>query len=363
MNKILAICTSPDKGGLELYFVKLVNHYNVKYRNITAVCRNNSSITELINSNVFNINKINFINIIYLANKIAKYINKEQINIIHVSWTKDLLFAVLIKLLCKPKIRIIYYRQMKLTRNKKDIYHKFIYNNIDVIIVITRNLLSECVRYLPVKKNKIIELPYGISQLETNKRITKEEIFKKLNLDLSIFTIGVFSRIEEQKGQHLVIEAINLLHESKIQLLIVGHSMDANYENHLKHLIDQYDLKNRIKFVPFVNKPMEIMGLLDLIILPTFEETFGLVVAEAMLMEIPVIGSNKGGVPEIIQDNKTGLLFESKNFHSLKDKISLMIKSKDLRVNLANNGKIFANREYDYQKHFSNLDKIMDNKL
>jgi len=363
MNKILAICTSPDKGGLELYFVKLVNHYHVKHRNITAVCRDNASITELINTNTLNIKKINFINIFYFVNKIRKYINKEKINIIHVSWTKDLLFAVLIKLCCKTNTRIIYYRQMKLTRNKKDIYHRFIYNNIDIIIVITKNLLSECVKYLPVKKNKIIELPYGILKSETNQEFTKEDFFKELNFDLSTFTIGVFSRIEEQKGQHLVIEAINLLHENEIQLIIVGHSMDANYESYLTSMVNKYNLKNKIKFIPFVNQPMQIMKLLDLIILPTFEETFGLVVAEAMLMGVPVIGSNKGGVPEIIKDNKTGLLFESKNYYSLKEKISLMIKSKDLRKNLANNGKIFANREYDYQKHFSSLDKIMDHKL
>ncbi len=363
MNKILAICTSPDKGGLELYFVKLVNYYNANHNNITAVCRDNASIAKLINAHTLNVKKLNFINTFYFAHKVAKYISKEQINIIHVSWTKDLLFAVLIKIFCTSNIRIIYYRQMKLTRHKRDVYHRFIYNNIDTIIVITKNLLSECIKYLPVEKDKIIELPYGISKIEINQRLTKEEFFTKLNLNPSIFTIGVFSRIEEQKGQHLVIEAIKLLHEHEIQLLIVGHSMNVNYNTYLNNLITKYNLKNKIKFIPFIDKPMQIMKLLDLIILPTFEETFGLVVAEAMLMGVPVIGSNKGGVPEIIQDNKTGLLFESKNFHSLKEKILLIIKSENLRVDLANNGKIFANKEYDYQKHFSNLDKIMDNKL
>ena len=100
MNKILAICTSPDKGGLELYFVKLVNHYNVKYRNITAVCRDNASITELINANIFNVKKINFINIFYFANKIAKHINKEHTKITKYNFGLWLLINFFLFFLC-----------------------------------------------------------------------------------------------------------------------------------------------------------------------------------------------------------------------------------------------------------------------
>ena len=98
MNKILAICTSPDKGGLELYFVKLINHYHEKTSNIVALCRHDSLISKIINSPVINIKKINFINCWFQIFIILKKIKNENINIIHVSWTKDLLLAVLIKI-------------------------------------------------------------------------------------------------------------------------------------------------------------------------------------------------------------------------------------------------------------------------
>ena len=362
MNKILAICTSPDKGGLELYFVKLINHYHEKTSNIVALCRNESPISKIINSPVINIKKINFINCWLQIFIILKRIKNENINIIHVSWTKDLLLAVLIKIFSKRKIDIIYYRQMKITRNKKDIYHRFIYKNISKVLVITKQLKSDCERYLPVPSNSIIHLKYGIEIPEIPDGNKKQSTFKKYNLSDKDFTIGVFSRIEEQKGQHLVIEALDKIDKDNIQLLIVGHCMDKKYLDRLADMIKTFNLDQKVSFVPFLESPMEVMSFLDLVILPTYEETFGLVVAESMLMGTPVIGSNAGGVPEIIEDRFNGLLFEPKSSKSLKDKIIDMYDSEELRKKVSNNAKIFAMKNYDYQMHFTDLDKIL-NKL
>ncbi len=359
MNKILAICTSPDKGGLELYFVNMVNHFHSVNQNIIAVCKKDSQISKLIKSPVININKISAFNIFYRTYKLANYIKKENIKIMHVSWTKDLLFSALVKLFSKNTVKIIYHRQMKITRYKKDFYHNFIYKSISIVLVITKGLLDDCKKYLPIDNDRIIQLSYGISLPDNIKSFDKKSFFNNLKLKDNIFTIGVFSRIEEQKGQHLIIESLNILSDKHIQLIIVGHCMDANYQNGLVKMIDNYHLGDRIAFTPFIENPMKLMPMLDLIILPTYEETFGLVVAESMLMGTPVIGSNAGGVPEIITDNDNGLLFESKNYESLSKKILSIYESEELRIKLSNNAKIFASEHYDYEKHFARLRSII----
>lgn len=361
MNKILAICTSPDKGGLELYFVKLVNYYHDKKLPIISVCQNDSLISKIIRSPMFFVSKLGILNIFINAYSISKKIRGKNINIIHVSWTKDLLLAVLIKLLSKENISIIYYRQMKITRNKKDIYHRFIYKHISRVLVITKQLQSDCQRYLPIPPQKILHLKYGI-QIPNKIINTKDrkKIFDRFDLNEKLFTIGVFSRIEEQKGQHLVVEALNSINNEDIQLLIIGHCMDNKYLDKLNNMIDEFKLKKQISITSFIESPMELMPLLDLVILPTYEETFGLVVAESMLMGTPVIGSNAGGVPEIIEDKINGLLFEPKNYNSLKEEIIRTFDSLELRKKLSDNAKIFAKENYDYQTHFSNLDNILN---
>ena len=152
---------------------------------------------------------------------------------------------------------------------------------------------------------------------------------------------------------------LNIINKFDIQLLIVGHCMDSKYLDRLSIMIKDYNLKDRVSIVPFIESPMEVMPFLDLVILPTYEETFGLVVAESMLMGTPVIGSNAGGVPEIIEDGFNGLLFEPKDYKAIGHKIIDFYSSEELRKKLSYNAKIFAIENYDFQKHFSKLDTIL----
>ena len=79
-----------------------------------------------------------------------------------------------------------------------------------------------------------------------------------------------------------------------------------------------------------------------------------------MLMKVPVIGSNAGGVPEIISSDHNGLLFESKNAIDLSNKIDIVLQNISLREKLISNGYKYANNEYNYQKHFDRLEKIIN---
>ena len=361
MKKILAICSSPDQGGLELYFISLVNYFLDK-GNIYSAILDNSFISKKIKTRNISIKKNNFLNLFQNVKKILAFVEENDIDIIHVSWTKDLLLSALIKKFSSKHLKIIYYRQMKLTRKKSNAYHKFIYHKIDHVLAITERLSSECNKYLPLKSNQIDILKYGI-KIFSNKSFSKDKIFEKYNLDKSKFTIGVFSRIEEQKGQHLVIEAMNLLFEKNIQLVIVGHCMDDDYKRNIEMKCDQYNLKDRVIFIPFIENPKEIMSTVDLIVLPTYEETFGLVVIEGMMANTPVIGSNAGGVPEIITNGVNGLLFHTRSSSNLAEKIYSVYNSSELKNKIVKNADVFVRKEYDYDEHFKKFKDIVENKL
>ena len=169
----------------------------------------------------------------------------------------------------------------------------------------------------------------------------------------------MFSRVEEQKGQHLVLDAMNMS-ANEMQLCVIGHVMSSQYKEDLLIKAKIYHLTKYLKFINFLDSPMSYMPFFDLVILPTYEETFGLVVAEAMIMGVPAIGSNAGGVPEIIAHGKNGLLFETKNINDLSEKIDMIFENKILRDNLVSNADEYAYKEFGYDKHFDRLEKIFN---
>ena len=146
-----------------------------------------------------------------------------------------------------------------------------------------------------------------------------------------------------------------------MQLCIIGHVMSEQYKEDLHINAKIYHLTDYLKFINFVDSPMSYMPFFDIVIMPTYEETFGLVVAEAMIMGVPVIGSNAGGVPEIISHGTNGLLFETKNANDLSKKIDMLYENKTLREQLVSNASEYAYKRYDYDKHFDRLEEIFKN--
>ena len=77
----------------------------------------------------------------------------------------------------------------------------------------------------------------------------------------------------------------------------------------------------------------------------------------------PVIGSDAGGVPEIITNEVNGLLFNTRSSSSLAEKIYSIYKSDELKNKIIKNADVYVRKEYDYNEHFKKFKDIVENKL
>ena len=102
------------------------------------------------------------------------------------------------------------------------------------------------------------------------------------------------------------------------------------------------------------------MACFDAVILATKCETFGLVLPEAMRAGVTVIGSNCGGVPEIITHEETGLLFETENVDDLVIQLSKIVNDKEYCEKLAKAGKKDADERFSEEKHFKKLTELFE---
>ena len=365
---ILVLCLSSGLGGLELYAYRsargLSKNHHVKAiarDKLLKYFRDNSDIDTTEEKCTFKALPV------FTALRVAKYIDSNDIDIIYAHWVKDIPLAVLSKLFSRKRPRLVFMRQMKITRGKSDIYHRFLYRNIDLMLTITNQLSGDCMKYIGTNVTGGIETLYlGVAEPESFLSAEdKDKNRKEFGLDTNDFVVGLFGRLEKNKGQHLLINAIALAKENGIAIkaLIVGHEMEQGYRNQLVDLAESLDISDQVIFSDFLNNPQAIMQLCDCVALTTTEETFGLVLPEAMRAGIAVIGSNRGGVLEIIDHEKTGLLFESEDPDSLCEQIITLYKDPDLRKTLSEKGKIKADSDFNEIKHISILEQYLTSTL
>ena len=356
---ILELCCSKGFGGLELYTHKVAEYFSRTNNNLTVLSKENSFLSDKLSSTSTSNDYISvwFHHLpIFSALKLARYITLKNIDVLHIHWGNDLFLAVLAKVFSNRKVKLVYTRQMSLTRSKNDIYHRFLYKNVDAYLVITKTLYDDAIKYLPIKKENVHLLYYGVPAADGNKDIC-EQYLQESGLDNHIFRLAIFGRIEKGKGQHLVVEAAkNLKQQGKdIQVGIIGHIMDKAYFENLNVDIKKHNLESNVFYLGFHNQPTSIMPCFDAVVLATKCETFGLVLPEAMRAGVAVIGSNCGGVPEIIKHEKTGLLFESENVTDLTAQLSKLVDDKEFCNRLAVAGKKDADERFSEEKHFEKL--------
>jgi glycosyltransferase involved in cell wall biosynthesis len=170
--------------------------------------------------------------------------------------------------------------------------------------------------------------------------------------DKNTLTIGFVATISRWKGLHVLLEAAQLLDAKKysINYAIVGPFVDEGYKKSIMLLADKVK-NNKISFLGAKKNARDLMKDFDILVHCSIEDDpFPTVLLEAMYQRCAVIGANGGGVPEIILDNKTGLLHDPGSGKSLAEAIEKLVINKTLRKEIALKGFEEAENEFTIQR-------------
>jgi len=349
-KNILEFCLSPDLGGLELFMVNCYEHFKTKGKAYVIVAPQKKLAGYLDDATFLKRNK--FFPIIP-ALKLAKFIDKNEIDFIHFHWTRDIATVVLAKVLSQRKPQIMQTRNMTMTRFKNDFYHKWLYKNISTLHAVTYQVKEQLEKFIPKDVCPKVEMVYMGTKELTIEQNRIEVLRSEYRLEES-FVVGIVGRIEELKGQYLVIEAMEKLKELDVKALIVGHTMDEVYLKGLKEKVKSLGLEDKVIFTGFTKEVDTLMQLFDVNILATPKETFGLVVIEAMMNKVCMIATNKGGPLEIIEDEKDGLLFD-RTADDLAEKIKMLYNDREYKERLALAGYKTAKEKFDAEVQLEKL--------
>jgi glycosyltransferase involved in cell wall biosynthesis len=142
------------------------------------------------------------------------------------------------------------------------------------------------------------------------------------------------------KGQDEAIKALSEIVRRGVDahLFIVGGE-DRVFTRALHKQVRDCGLGHRVTFTGYVNEPMQFIRMADVVLVCSRWEAFGRVTVEAMLAGKPVIATaNSGGTAELIEEGKTGLLYERGNHIELADKIQYLYENPEVGLKLGQGG-------------------------
>lgn len=363
-KNLLELCLSPDLGGLELYMVRSAKALDDDF-NVISVINPAGKLEQYFEDTSYRYEKILKTGTLLMfraARQLAALMDREAIDIVHLHWTRDIPVAVMAKKLAKRKPKLVQTRNMTMTKFKNDPYHRLLYNNIDMMLPVTYQVADQLRKFIPEAVRPRIEVLYMGSDkpevLDTGAAKALKEQYGMQNG----FNIGMVGRIEEGKGQYLLIDAVAKLHEQGIdaQAWFVGHEMREGYTDELKARAKAADVEGAVHFLGFMKNPHHFYQLCDAVVLATTCETFGLVLIEAMQVGTAVIGTNRCGPLEIIDEGETGLLFTDSDSVSLAAAIRKLQEDDALKKKIAEAGREKAERIFSSTAQFHKLRDLLN---
>jgi len=208
----------------------------------------------------------------------------------------------------------------------------------------------------PSGKIDIVRSGIDIEHRFNPKNVSNEIVNNRINTPSGSVAVGIIGSICYLKGQQIFLEAVHEIEkESKnnynVFYYIIGEPMSGqkSYFNELLDYINSHELKNKVSLPgQFSHEDMpEVISKLDVVVFASIlPDALPLSIMESMAMERIVIASEIGGVPEIIENGKTGFLYEPGNSMSLSEKLSYIIDNFESLRSIGVNGRSVIKRKF-----------------
>ncbi|MBA3252065.1 MAG: glycosyltransferase family 4 protein, partial [Geodermatophilaceae bacterium] len=179
--------------------------------------------------------------------------------------------------------------------------------------------------------------------------------------------LGVVAQLTPWKGQDTAIEALRMLCEEgrDARLLLIGSAKflasSTRFDNErylagLRELVARAGLQDRVWWLGEREDVPELMRALDVLMLPSWEEPFGRALIEAMALGVPVIATNVGGPPEILDDGREGVLLPPREPAAWAQAVARLADDPDRAAAMGAAGRRRVHRQFTVARH---LDAVL----
>lgn len=369
--KVLQIIGSSNIGGAEKMFCSLIEHLDKNKFKIYVACPPNGKMLDNFSKyseEIVTFNFKNWLNPLTIFS-LKKYMKLKQIEIVHTHlYNADFMGIIAAQLGRVPyKFTTIHGHNFDTScrfglRNTKNLFcslvYRFIYMFCDKVIVVCQALKKDLLERPGIKveerKIKVIYNGFDLEKIaEFNQRSDRRVESMLGNNGRFVGVIGNFDRV---KGHAVLLKSIpQVLKEiGKVKFIFVG---DGEERNRIERIIKKLRIEKNIIFTGVYPEVLDIIGLCDLIVLPSLNEGLPLSILEAMALAKPIVATSIGGVPEVLENGKTGVLVPPRDSDALARAILYVLKDPNLGLEMGKRSRIRLENLFS----FKNIVKEIEN--
>lgn len=295
--------------------------------------------------------------------KVQKIINDFKPHIIHGAVYEGVTMAAINGFIKKVPIIILEETSDPQNRSSKaNLLLRMFSLVADKFVAISPNVSDYLIKTAKISSKKVItinngvEIPRQVSDLEV------QNLKSQYSINENDFVIGTVGRlINDHKKVTDIIEAIHLLKElDNLKLMIVGDGKDLEL---IKQKAIDLGVQDKVIFTGYQYDSAPFYKLTDVFCIASQREGFGLVAAEAMLHNLPVIATKVGGLQNVVVDGKTGILIQPHQPQEIADSIKKLYDSADLVKEYAANGYDRAMANYTEKRYAKDVENLYEELL
>jgi len=192
---------------------------------------------------------------------------------------------------------------------------------------------------------KLLTIHNGID-MKNISFLQREQAQKKLINKTSTFVIGTIAEWDKNKGLFYLLKAIKKIKYKEFDVVLIGSGENPDKEK-MYNFVRKNNLKN-VYLIEFIDNAASYLKAFDIFVLPSLKEGLPYTILEAMAAEIPIIATNVGGVPEML-DN-CSILIPSKNPDSIGEKIFYLINNPELVQEMTRKAREKVEKEFSLEK-------------
>jgi glycosyltransferase involved in cell wall biosynthesis len=244
--------------------------------------------------------------------------------------------AVLAKrFFAKDKVRLIYRRGTKAIKLKTDPYHKLIFHEVDLFIAVSRFIHDNTLQAYKVPESRVLCIHNGVEpDFFGTKSGGKASLRQELGIPEEAFVFGQVANYGTGKcpdvflkgAKRLVLQQARAL---PVFFLLAGDG-PQDYRRELDRLAKDLKVSPYVRFLDYQEDLRRLYDAIDCVVLCSRAEPFGNVLLEAMSLKKPIIAARSGGIPEIVEEGVTGLLFDPFDVEALAEAMRRLLEEEGL---------------------------------